>query len=174
MPLDNISASTPNEIVELFANYFGSSYAVDDVLWNFDNTVRPLQDLTEINVTLDDIEWAINSLKWKNGAGPGQLSPFVVKMCADAIVWPIWLLFQKIFDEGRIPAALKMPRVVSVHKNGAKSDVTKYRVAAISSIILKIQEMAMKTKLMTIIEPKCATWISTKTIRNDKSIEFVY
>lgn len=69
---------------------------------------------------------AINSLKWKSGAGPDKLSLFVVKMCIYALVWPIWLLYQKRFQESRIPDAFKLSRVVPVYEKGDKSDVTNY------------------------------------------------
>lgn len=150
----NERASSPDEIVELFANQFESSYVNDEREWNPNDIIQIINDATEVIVTLDDIDWAINSLKWKSGAGPDKLSPFVIKMCIDKIVWPIWLLFQKTFDDGQIPAALKLSRVVPVFKKGDKSDVSNYRVVAISSVILKIFEIAVKSRLMIIIEPK--------------------
>lgn len=70
MHLENVYVNTPNEIVELFASHFESGYAIDDQVWNLNDIVQPLQNSTEINVTLNDIEMAIDSLKWKSGAGP--------------------------------------------------------------------------------------------------------
>lgn len=116
--------------------------------------IRTLENSTEIIITLNDIEMAINLLKWKSGAGPDKLSPFVVKMCAEAMVRPIWLLYQKTFNEGCIPAALKLSRVVPIYKKGDKRDVANYRVVAISSVILKVMEIAIKWRLTFIIEPK--------------------
>lgn len=52
---NNVIADTPNKIVELFANHFESSYAIDDEVLNFNDLVQPLDISTEINVTLDDI-----------------------------------------------------------------------------------------------------------------------
>lgn len=150
---DQVS-STQTEMVELFADYFESIYVPDNDEWNFDDIFHESEESHEINVTLDNIEMAIDSLKWKSGAGPDELSPFVIEKCVSAIVRPIWLLHQKIFDSGLIPVALKTSRVVPVFKKGQKSDVTNYRVIAISSIIMKIFEIAMKTQLTMIVEPK--------------------
>lgn len=75
-------------------------------------------------------------------------------MCADSIVWPIWLLFQKSFEGGIVPERLKLSRVVPVFKKGERDAVTNYRIVAISSVILKIFERAIKFKLTLIIEPK--------------------
>lgn len=74
-------------------------------------------------------------------------------MCADSIVWPLWLLFQKTFDSGIIPKKLKTSRVVPVFKKGDAKDIGNYRIIAISSIILKIFERAIKIGLSNIIEP---------------------
>ena len=154
MKYGNTEADTPNDIVELFANQFESSYIADEEMWNPNETLQTLHDATEINVTLDDIEMAINSLKWKSGAGPDKLSPFIIKMCVYATVWPIWLLYQKTFNDEHIPTALKLSRVVPVYKKGDKSDVSNYRVIAISPVVLKIFEIAVKNRLMIIIEPQ--------------------
>lgn len=75
-------------------------------------------------------------------------------MCADSIVWPIWLLFQKSFETGVIPEMLKTSRVVPVFMKGERNDVKNYRIVAISTTILKIFERAFKFKLISKIEPK--------------------
>lgn len=78
--------------------------------------VQPLHLATKINVTPDDIEMAIYSLKWKGGAGADNLFPFVIKICVVAFVWPIWLLYQKTFGMARISNTLKLSRVQCTKK----------------------------------------------------------
>lgn len=145
--------STPNEIVELFADFFETNYVPDIEQWSFESVYRASADAKEINVTLFDIENAIHSLKWKGGMGPDEVSPYVIKMCVESITWPIWLLFQKSFEAGRIPERLKRARIVPIFKNGDKSGINNYRMIAITSVILKIFERAIKSQLSSIIEP---------------------
>lgn len=154
MHLNESVASTPQNIVNFFADHFESSYTADEQHWSFDDIYHSLPSSSDINVTLFDIESAVNSLKWRAGVGPDEISPFVIKMCVESIVWPIWLLFQKTFEMGIIPERLKMSRVVPVFKKGDKNDVSNYRIVAISSTILKIFERAIRNKLTSIIEPK--------------------
>lgn len=45
-------ANTPNKIVELLANHFESGYVVDEEVWNFNAIVQPLENSTEINLTI--------------------------------------------------------------------------------------------------------------------------
>ncbi|XP_037049652.1 uncharacterized protein LOC119083942 [Bradysia coprophila] len=150
---DKIGTST-EEIVNLFADYFESIYVKDDGNWNFDDVYVPISGAEEINLSLFDIEAAIHSLDWKSGAGPDDIKPLVIKMCAPTIAWPIWLLYQKSFDSGKIAAAAKMSRVVPVHKKGDKANVTNYRVIAIQTLLLKIHEIAVKRKVSEKIQPQ--------------------
>lgn len=82
--------------VNHFAEYFESIYIQDDQPWEFNDIYRTQPNVIDINITLFDIESAIHSIKWKSSAGPDELSPFVITNCESAVVWPIWLLFQKI------------------------------------------------------------------------------
>lgn len=148
------NGSSPKAIVELFAEFFESIYSSDEQEGNFSHIFREQSNSRELNVTLFDIERAIDSLKWRGSMGPDELSSFVIKMCAEAITWPLWLLFQKTFTAGVIPDKLKMSRVVPVFKKGEKADIVNYRMIAISSVLLKIFERAMKFKLNIIIEPQ--------------------
>lgn len=147
------TADTVGDIVELFADYFESTYFNDEESTDFNEIYRTERSFGELSVTMFDIERSINSLKWKGGCGPDGIAPFVVKMCVGAMVWPLWLLYQKSFDSGEIPEKLKQSRVVPVFKKGNRADVTNYRIIAISSVFLKIFERAIKFKLSTSIEP---------------------
>lgn len=50
-----------------------------------------------------------------------------------------------------------MSRIVPIYKKGDRGDVTNYRIVAISSVILKTFERAIKSKLSLIIEPLLST-----------------
>ena len=116
-----------------------------------------------------DVEAGINSLKWKSGAGPDQLSPYVIKMCTSTVVWPIWLLFQKSFDVGKIPDTLELSRIVPIYKRkGEKSNVTNYRVIAIASVVLKIHEIAVKRKMSERIQRQLSN--AQHGFRNQRSV----
>ena len=147
-------AKTKAEIVNLFADHFESICVPDDEPWNFDDVYVPLSGAVDIDISLFDIEAAIYSLKWKSGAGPDGLKPLIVKSCASVITWPIWLLYQKSFDAGKIAKAMKLSRIVPVYKRkGDKNDVTNYRVVAIQPVVMKVHEIAVNRKLSERIYP---------------------
>lgn len=99
---------------------------------------------------------AINSLKWKGGTGPDEVSPCFIKNCVEVISWPLWLLLQKTIEAGTIPTRLKLSRVIPAFKKGKKKNIDNYRVVAISSCILNIFQRATKLQLTLIIEPHTA------------------
>lgn len=138
-------------IVDFFADHFESIYDTDDRPCDFEDVYESLPSFHEIDVTFADVERAVLSLKSRGGLGSDEISPFVVKMCAESIASSIWLLFRKTFETGIIPERLKLSRVVTVFKKGDKKDVKNYRMVAISSNILKILERAITFKLSPII-----------------------
>ncbi|XP_037040311.1 uncharacterized protein LOC119077268 [Bradysia coprophila] len=147
--------NTTEEVVDLFADYFESIYVPDEENWDFDDIYVPISSAEEINVSLFDIEAAIHTLEWKSGAGPDEIKPSVLKMCASSVAWPIWLLYQKSFNIGEIAATSKISRIVPVYKRkGDKADVKNYRVVAIQTIVLKIHDIAVKKKISEIIQPQ--------------------
>lgn len=153
MNYDGRTSNQPAESVELFADYFESIYECDDELVDFEEIYKdePL-NATEIYLTMFDIESAIINLESKNSCGPDNISPIVIKKCGDALVWPLWILFQKTMDQ-KIPTRLKMSRVVPVFKKGKKDNVKNYRIVAISPVFLRIYESAIQIKLRRIVDP---------------------
>ena len=98
----------PKEIVELFANYFEDIYERDDEDTVFEEIYKnePVNS-KEVYLTMFDIENAIIQLESKDNCGPDKLSPIVIKNCMDALVWPLWILYQKTYDLESIPSKLK-------------------------------------------------------------------
>ena len=90
-------------------------------------------------------------------------------MCASAVVWPIWLLFQKSFRSGKIADALKVSRIVPVYKKkGDKCEIKNYRVIAIQSIIMNIHENAVKRKISEKVQRLLSN--SQHGFRNKRSV----
>lgn len=150
MHYNGLKRDQPREIVELFADYSEDLYEKDDEIIDFEDIYKnsPVNP-KEIERTMLDIE---ANLEAKDSRGPDELSPIVVKNCMDALVWPLWILYQKTFDRETIPSSLKTSRVVPIcKKKGKRTDVKNYRIVAISSNILKIFEMAMHSKLHMIL-----------------------
>lgn len=155
MNYGNRIGNSTEEIVDMFADYFESLYVPDAENSNFDESYIPISGAVDINLSMFDIESAIHSLDWKAGAGPDEIKPFVIKMCEAAVAWPMWLLYRKSFEGGKIPAAAKVSRIVAVYKKkGDKTDVKNYRVVAIQTILMKVHDIAVKREISKMIDPQ--------------------
>lgn len=75
---------------------------------------------------------------------------WLTKKCVEVVSFPLWLLWQKTVEEGKVPLKVKSARVVPVHKKGKKTNIENYRVVA----ILKIFQRAIKLQLTMIMEPR--------------------
>lgn len=140
MDYNGTKSDDPDEIVNLFADHFESQYVNDleddnDSIFEGIYGTEPI-DAKEINLSMFDIERAINALKVKGSAGPDNLSPIVIKKCAGSLVWPLWILHQKSFELGTIASRLRISRVIpEFKKKGNKMEIKNYRITAISSVI---------------------------------------
>lgn len=155
MQFNERKCDQPGEIVEMFADYFEGLYVKDDEPIDFDEVYgQELDNAWEVNLSLLDIEKAINELDVKSSVGPDNISPIVMKNCAEVLVWPLWILHQKSMELGKISSKLKVSRVVPVYKKkGKKMDVKNYRITAISSVIMRIYESAIRLKLLSHTDP---------------------
>ncbi|XP_037047073.1 uncharacterized protein LOC119081902 [Bradysia coprophila] len=148
-------SENPQEVADIFADYFEGLYTKDEEPLVFDEEYGVEADDTwEVELTMGDIENAIEKLDPKSTSGPDDIAPLFVKKCMDALVWPLWILHQKSMELGKIPSKLKISKVVPVYKKkGRKDDVKNYRITAISSVVLKVYEYAIQLKLLDRINP---------------------
>lgn len=109
------TSDEPQQIVEMFADYFESLYVKDDEQIVFDEEYgEELDDVWNVKLSMLDIENGIRELDARSSAGPDNISPIVVKKCADAFIWPLWILHEKSMESGKIASKLKISRVVPV------------------------------------------------------------
>lgn len=110
MKYNDRKCNQPGEIVEMFADYFEGLYEKDDEPLMFEEIYgRDPENSWEVNLTMTDIEKAINDLEVKSSAGPDNISPIIVKS-NEVFVWPLWILHQKSMELGKISSRLKISR----------------------------------------------------------------
>ncbi len=155
MHMDNRIANGPEEIVNLFADYFEELYVKEEEPIDFDVEYGQEPDgAWDVDITMLDIEKAINDLDVTASVGPDNMSPIVMKQCVNSLVWPLWILHQKTMELEKIASKMKLSRVVPIYKKkGKKTDVKNYRITAISPIMMKIYESAVQIKLQRHVDP---------------------
>ena len=143
---DNYTAFNLQEVVDLFARFFGSVFCDNDYLYNdrnFKNLVaHPIFDLTD-----DDILKSALSLKSYGSPGPDGVPPIFLRNCIYSLLEPLKLIFQKSLSTFIFPDCWKESFVTPVFKNGDKNLVTNYRPISILCPFSKILESVFHAKL---------------------------
>ena len=81
------------------------------------------------------------------GSGPASIPLDMLKLVADIIVVPRCYIINLSFSTGIFPDALKIAKVIPLHKGGSTQEVNNFRPISLLSIFDKILEKLMHKKL---------------------------
>ena len=71
----------------------------------------------------------------------------LLKLIPDLIILPLCRIISNSFSSGIFPDALKICKVVPIHKGGSKDELNNYRPISLLSIFDKIIEKLMHKRL---------------------------
>ncbi|KAL1396645.1 hypothetical protein pipiens_010382, partial [Culex pipiens pipiens] len=123
-PLDvsyrDVNSSSPEESASFFADFFTSVY-------NTNSTVYPdshLEGAPTSNISIprptladDDILKVLSSVDPSKGPGPDGLPPVFVKSCANSLVVPVSVIFNKSLEHAIFPDIWKLASISPIHKS---------------------------------------------------------
>ena len=95
---------------------------------------------------------ALSKLNSNKSAGPDNIHARVLKEMAPVIARPLTILFNKCYEEGKIPDDWKRANVTCIFKKGSKSDPGNYRPVSLTSIIGKIAEKFVKNAMYDFLQ----------------------
>ena len=78
-----------------------------------------------------EIMKAIKKLKDKKAAGEDEIMNEIIKENAELLVKPLGILFNKIWEEGKIPRELKKAVVVPIYKGKTRKKMVNYIIYCI-------------------------------------------
>lgn len=150
MSFDSKLSQNLQETVNLFADCFSAVYttASDDSNISCIDLVETL-DITDCNVTIDDIVSKLKSLDSRKSAGPDNVPPRFLVNCMHTLSYPIHKLFTKSLSSGVFPDLWKFSLLMPIFKKGNKSEVTNYRPICIMSTLPKLFESLVLDKLIS-------------------------
>lgn len=155
---DNI-ASTPQDIVNLFAEHFNCVFTTASKISTNNNLVDTFchLGLSEISIYDCDIVNTILKAKPSNSIGSDGLSTNIVKNCVSSLVKPLKLLFMRSLATGVFPQKWKASFVTPIFKSAARNKVINYRGVAILPSIGKSLEKIVYNSLFEFVKSRIST-----------------
>ena len=89
----------------------------------------------------------INELKSEKSTGPDGWPIQVLKQCSQQISLPLSILFNKSFQSGHLPHDWKIAYITPIHKKGSQNVAGNYRLASLTSIVVKLMESIIKSSI---------------------------
>ena len=145
-------AQDDKEKAQALQEFFSSVYTTetDDVserlLNRIDDNITKSIDFV---LTQEDIYASLAKLKINKSPGPDQLHPRILYETRDVITYPLFLIFNKSLETGRLPQDWKLAEVTAIYKKGPKHDRSNYRPISLTSVCCKILESLIRDHMMT-------------------------
>lgn len=137
MTLGEIAASGGEEIVNLMASHFETSYVneVNTIGNQCSDVFSVASDVCDIVLSKEKLFNLLLSLKDNNYSGPDNLSCTFLKNCKYSLCCPIYTIFHRSLTEGRFPTKWKLSYIKPIFKAGNKTNIENYRGVCQQSIL---------------------------------------
>ena len=136
---DGSMCTDPQEMSEFLAGAFGSVYRADipqvqEEHQTSDDLIPPL------TFSQEEVKALLVNIDGSSAMGPDELHPLVLKHCADAIAYPLYVIFSRSLSKGIVPEAWKISTVIPIFKKGNRYDPLNYRPISLTSVCCKTME----------------------------------
>ena len=144
------TADTPEEIADIFHNYFTSVFSVlqEDKVNNgagkFPAAEPPFSDIV---LRVGEVEAVLKPPDPNKATGPDEIPARILKETATTIAPSLCKLFNRSLGEGYIPSEWKLANVVPVYKKDEKDHVENYRPISLLCIISKVLERCVLNRI---------------------------
>lgn len=152
---NEISATTDSDKANLFADFFSSVYTAHSPDDSFSNDInsRPDHNCWNITVSPESVQMALESMDISKGRGPDGMPPIFLRQCAESLVAPLCLIFEKSLSDGVYPDMFKVGRVIPIHKSGSKTNVKNFRGVTVMCNVAKAFESLVYNQLKLSLSP---------------------
>ena len=118
---------------------------------------RYLKNRNQLNfiiahISVDEVTDIIKKLNATKATGPSSIPVKLLLLIPDLIILPLCKIINTSFTTGKFPDALKIVKVIPIHKGGSTDDVNNFRPISLLSIFDKIIEKLMHKRLYEFLE----------------------
>ena len=137
------------EMVNILNDYFGTVFTVENT-----ESIPSLGDrcsdhrLATVTITIEDVWNQLVTLNPGKSSDPDGCHPHVLREVKEGVVTPLYLIFTKSLEDGKLPAPWKDANVTALHKKGDKRVPSNYRPVSLTSVVCKMLERIIKNHLM--------------------------
>ncbi|ESO05697.1 hypothetical protein HELRODRAFT_171357 [Helobdella robusta] len=154
------------DTIKAMKNFDGSvvtnGHAISNILNNYSNSVFTIEDknnfptsLPKTNAICTDssydkiiIKTKLRNLNVKRAIGVDGVHPRILKKCSESLAKSLKILFDKSYENGKVPELWLCANVTPLYKKGNKSDPSNYRPVSLTSVVCKIMESITRDTLM--------------------------
>ena len=104
------------------------------------------------HISIEEVTDIIKALNSSKSTGPSSIPVKLLLLIPDLIILPLCKIINTSFMTGKFPDALKIVKVIPIHKGGSTQDVNNYRPISLLSIFDKIIEKLMHKRLYEFFE----------------------
>ena len=159
LKIDEKSIDDPKEIVSTLNNFFVNIGPNTEKTIPHNPVIRPEKYLKNKNqvefllthISNEEVIDIINQLETKS-TGPQSIPVNLLKLIPDLIISPLCKIINNSFLSGKFPDALKICKVVPIHKGGPVDELNNYRPISLLSVFDKIIEKLMHKRLYNFFE----------------------
>jgi hypothetical protein len=150
---DGSYAHSDGEKAELLNAFFASVYTDEDTSHiPTPDKMHHGDNLTEINIEVDDVKKQIKKLKTSKSPGPDGLHPRALKESCEEIAEALAIIFKKSMEEGVVPDHWKIAEVTAIFKKGSAAEVGNYRPVSLTSVVCKMMESIIRDQTMSFMK----------------------
>lgn len=153
---NDATADNSETSANLFADFFSSVHSSHSP--TFSSSVR--QNVQSFNIRMpmllisqSEIASALKKLDVSKGAGTDRIPPLFLKECADALKFPISLIFNRSLRDRTFPEVWKVASITPIHKSGSIHAIENYRGISILCSIAKVFEEIIHVGLYNAVRP---------------------
>ena len=146
---DGTLTSSDQETANTLNEYVSSVFSNENT-----NTIPDFNDrnfnheLDQIVITEKKVEEIISNLKPSKSQGPDKIHPHFLKQTKDQLKKPLCILFNKSFQESKLPDCWKKANVTAIFKKGDKKLPENYRPISLTSVPGKIMERIIRDEIV--------------------------
>lgn len=191
---NNAIVDDPQAVVDLFANFFQSTYSIPSII-NPQNNTESSQNcnISIHDFTEEQVMESLKKLKPKVNQGPDQIPCFLIRDCAEIFKKPLCTIFNLALRTKTFPDVWKVGKITPILKKGDPNLVENYRPVCQVSGFSKVFEMSIYNILFqqirnllspnqhgffssrsTITNLTCFTQFTSNALDSHKQVDTVY